>query len=377
MSKNAIALFPYIKEIYPYIIHFSELFPEHNLMEVCTFKHSSLYMKDIAYPVNYPCSSFLVKALEEIDVQSLPTVLCPQPYSNKGFNNPKIEKNTARCLEDFLNKGGKVICCVSSNTTISSEMTEVIRNYPESVELCAKDNISELHFNQTKKKHKTTEVPVILVGALMRSHETANILLSLRHRLQKRGVKISSFVNSPISRITELHTVADIFHNNSLSEADKILRINERFYSVVCHENPQLVLVEAPDPLIQYNDYAINNYGIQSYMLSNAVRINGIVLDLPYLFFNKNFLEALNRKLEERLNAPVIANYASNIIIDTLDTNQTYEMSLLHVPLEKMYNHFSQHWDKLQSQAKYFIVEYNDDVIIDDIFNQITRNKHE
>ncbi len=67
----------------------------------------------------------------------------------------------------------------------------------------------------------------------------------------------------------------------SVDEAEKIERINVLLKDLETREQPSIILLEAPDAVMKYNNYLTNGFGIRTYMLAQAAEPDAFLCCIP------------------------------------------------------------------------------------------------
>lgn len=116
-------------------------------------------------------------------------------------------------------------------------------------------------------KFKYTDMPTVLVGGLVAEADTFEVLLRLIARLRADGLCVTGITRHPLGELFGLHTLNHILDRKDIPEAEKILELNRFVRRLETAERPSIILMEAPDAVIKFNNYAPNGFGIHTYML--------------------------------------------------------------------------------------------------------------
>lgn len=118
-----------------------------------------------------------------------------------------------------------------------------------------------------------------------------------------------------------------------MTEAQKIQELNSFFKTLEINERPSVVVIEAPDALMRYNDFASNGFGIRTYMVCQAACPDFLVCCVPCDMADARFLDALSSDFERRLGSPIHAAHVSNVVVDAIDLMQTHRISYVHADM--------------------------------------------
>lgn len=102
------------------------------------------------------------------------------------------------------------------------------------------------------------------------------VLLQVYINLRSLGLKVSLYTKSPLSLGTNFHCISTLFEGSS-NEKTKIVSLKTTIKEIEHLEQPDIILIEAPDPIMEYNEFAHNGYGIRTYMLSLALIPDSII----------------------------------------------------------------------------------------------------
>jgi len=131
-----------------------------------------------------------------------------------------------------------------------------------------------------------------------------------------------------------MHSYSHIFEGGNLSEGEKILRLNQLARDIIQVERPDMLIVEAPDPVMKYSNNIPNGFGIRTYMASLALMPDQFICCVPYGLAVEKFITSVSRGIMDKYGFPISAVHASNIIVDHLVSLQEQEMSYAYSELQ-------------------------------------------
>ena len=128
-------------------------------------------------------------------------------------------------------------------------------------------------------------------------------------------------------------SINSIIDNNENSEAEKINELNRLLNTVQHIEMPNVILIEAPDAFMRFNDIAPNGYGVQTYLLCQAASPDYIICCVPCDLADRRFLSIISKDMSFRLGSVLNSVHISNVIVDSADVLQTHKISYVHVSM--------------------------------------------
>ena len=168
------------------------------------------------------------------------------------------------------------------------------------------------------------------------------------------------FPDSPVNWFDYLfgfHTLDFIFNDKTRSESQKIDKLNEYTRALILNEQPNIILMEAPDAVMRFSDMAVNGHGILSYMQCQAIPPDYFVFTVSFEFADANLINDLDVDFQTRLGSPINAVSVSNMIFDSMKIQVSHEISCLYSNI----NHVNQKIKSEQANTKVPLFNINED----------------
>lgn len=153
------------------------------------------------------------------------------------------------------------------------------------------------------------------------SRMTPRESLSLRKQFADDGYNVSCITSSNMGLLMGMHSYSNIF-NEAWAEEEKILELNQLARKVICLERPRLLIVEAPDAMMKYNNAAPNGFGIRTYMVSQSLEPSLLVCSIPADLAVNEFVGLISQDFSNRYGLAITAIHVSNALIDSLSAVQ-------------------------------------------------------
>lgn len=150
------------------------------------------------------------------------------------------------------------------------------------------------------------------------------------------------------------------------------MALNRLAQDIVQAERPSLLIIEAPDPMLKYNNTAPNGFGLQTYLTCQALKPDMLVCSVPPdMAAEESFLTFISKDFEVRYGMPIVAVHISNVVIDSFDAIQHHKISWVHTGSRQLDFELKQQ-DKNQVFPIFDIVSEGADRLASFIFQEAT-----
>ena len=146
-------------------------------------------------------------------------------------------------------------------------------------------------------------VPVIFVLGITENVDKFEIQMGIREWFIRNGYKPFSIGSRKNYELLGVESFPEFFLTSELDEVQKIIKFNEYVYDVQCKLNPDIVIVGIPGGVMPLSDMYPGDFGILSYMASNAVHPDYVILSTIYDDFmvQNTYFKELSDTMEKRL----------------------------------------------------------------------------
>ena len=342
--RSTVALYPFCAELLPVVKHFEELQKEYTITRLLSPCGLGLVGKDAGYARNHPDLGIIVSYALDMDESSWDTLLVVECVDLQIVDSEiQLEDIMARAL-----KAGKKISYFALNEkSISPKIQEYLSEYPSMINLFI-EGVDGKETQMVYEHFDETNIPVILVGGLLTEADVFEVLIQLAICMRKNGIHPLVLTRNPIGKMFDFYEMGHIFNNKNLSESEKIIAINLLTRNLEITEMPDVILLEAPDAIMQFSNVDPNGFGIKTYMVCRALSPDYLICSVPWDLGVGVFVEAISSDLTNRLKLPISAIHISNIIVDTAELLQTRTISYAHSSLERVQNQLENEKGKTQ-----------------------------
>lgn len=325
------AVFPFHERMLPFVRHFNQAQDTYHICQAIAWSGMGLNGQDVAYICRHPSIG-------------IPVVL---PTESETFLNwqvlfvdyDELEKahsifDAFAFFEKLLSDEKKIIVTTrKSNLNLSNEWSRLSNKYPNQVMFFSEQHIIEGISLPGDGGYKLLPIPVLMVGGLITQEDCLEVILSLRESLIKQGKVISCLTESNMGLLMGMHSYTHIFDKEAgLSEEDKALELNRLAQIIIQAERPSLLIIEAPDPMLKYNNMAPNGFGLQSYLSCQALKPDMLVCSVPAdMAMVENLLNLFSEDFKIRYGTPITAVHISNVVVDSFDVAQLHTITRVHI----------------------------------------------
>lgn len=314
MQRVPVALYPFSRELIPVVMFFEKLQEKYKLSRLIAPSGCAAIGRDAGTLNNGPVVGTTVEdTLGENSNSWQVLILVVNPKENDAIRQQGLQY-AQKAID-----ANKTVFLAGSLDSIDDKLLKLYEENRELVRIYS-------HYSpdtQIKIDSRTIydiDTPIMLVGGVVEQADVLAIILQLYLHLKDEGQTPLVLTKQAIGAFLGFNSVYAIYETPQLSESEKIIEINHAIANIVSMIQPDIVLIEAPDALMRFNDFAPNGFGIRTYMLSQAVKFDSLVCGISCEMANNEFVKLLSDDFEVRYRCPITAVHASNVLIDSIST---------------------------------------------------------
>lgn len=318
---QGITIYPYHAGLLPIVRNMEKMQEQYKVEQLVSLPGSGLTGKDAGHVCNQFPLNITVK--DSLDIDGIWSVLM---LDGEKLTDPKA---TEEIVEQAYLKEKQIITFEKHKQNIPEWRKELyekfsVIEYPTDISTKGIEEISHIH---------EISVPVILVGGLVEEADVTETVCVLTRFLKKRGLRIETFTTESFGKLFGFHDISPFFENND-SVGTVVENINKFIYSVQEKTYPDIIVMMAPDSMIQYNTIVPNGYGIKTYMLCQAVSPDYCFCCVPEDLGVPEMLNALSEDFKGRYGVEIAGVHISNLIIDAMQIIQDRVLSFSYVDMD-------------------------------------------
>jgi len=165
------------------------------------------------------------------------------------------------------------------------------------------------------------KIPIITVLAHNVRVDQFAVELALRKYFIHLGYKVGQIGSTDLGCLFGIHTMPDFLYEPR-DMYEKIIRFNHHVRNLVNTEQPELLIIGVPDPIMKYNHRILHGLGTVPYVICNGVQSDLHVMCTHYNKYKTPFFDELSLHCKYRLGSPVEFFSIANVSLVT-DANAT------------------------------------------------------
>jgi peptide maturation system protein (TIGR04066 family) len=326
VNKVKLCAIPFSILDIPIIINLTKYNPKYIVNSVVAPRGIGLDGKDIGFVENREELGYNVTSNMEDSITSCDSVLVLEKdrytplydYANNAIDEAIIQRKNIICLLKLKKR---------ELNNYKERCKELNINFTYIVEdklpLCTYKDISEPLY----KPH----APVIFIGELAENVQGYEVFCNLINVCRDKSIKVSAIGSERANGFLELHTID---FSDITGELDKqVYKINKYIKKLEEKEHPGVIIIKLPKPMIKYDDDVRYDFGLSSYLISQAIEGSYFIVCSPYGFFNNEFWNTMSNNFQSKFGYGINAIHMSNKMVDYTDVIDKNDLSFLHIPI--------------------------------------------
>ena len=298
--RTSLALYPFSSHLLPVVNYFEQLQEKYSICKLLSLPGFGLIGHDASFACNHSTTNIMVTDSQEIEDPSWNTLL----LTNLPDECPIEEIHIFNIMKRALVKGKSVIYYGDNKIDTLKKIRALKEKYNDNLLVSTESSIITGDRDSEKVVFQIT-TPIILVGSLVECSDSLEVVLSLTSQFIKHNMHPTVITKQPIGQLFGFHTINHIFANGRLTEAQKMEEINRFVATLEREEVPDVILIEAPDAVMCFNEIAPNGFGIRTYMVAQVLRVDSFVCCTPFGLAYGALLEALSHDFSMHLGSPI------------------------------------------------------------------------
>lgn len=326
------ALFPFNRCSLPVVRHFNEFQDRYELIELIAMPGTGLAGKDAGVSCNQPGLGFSVTDQLETEKSEWEILFIVREFLPIGYDL----ENT---IQRLLSCGKKVIVLEHSYKSIPKWLIEMNDNEDDLDIFC--NEVLWKHDGKINGYEKVN-TPVILIGGIIEEADVFEITTTVTKALKDTGLCVATITKEAVAQIFGFMDFKSLYSGHE-DPFEKINNLNIAIRMVEKNLVPDIIVIEAPDAIIRYNDIAPNGFGICTYMLCQAVAVDTLICCMPYDLAQEGFIRLVSEDFKIRYGTGIGMVHASNVLVDSIELLNHKQLTYFYDSLSRMEDFIANH----------------------------------
>jgi len=321
MNKK-ITVYPFSREFLPYLTE--GIFFGAKINTLVSPTGFALTGKDAGYADNRPTTGFLIQPEAVLNTIQDDILLIPNGewaediYTELTASGDEwkqeLHQKCLRFMENAADAGKEIWCAMQLTTEEKDNITNCCRTSNAIFMYFYREPTLEQENDEVKRLY-TPEAAVVFVNELSPNTNAYEIALGLHQQFTNN--EFCSVLLAAQEPYTILN--AQCFPNSlylSMDEERKVHDINNCIKNIEDTIAPDVIIICLPDALMKYDSEFTNGFGINPYIISQAVRADYGIVCVQHDYYNAAFYNAIQKDLSSRFSLPVKFFHTSNAKLD-------------------------------------------------------------
>lgn len=254
------------------------------------------------YPFDDDCLPILEYITQMVVVKQL---IMPNSwqFDSQAIKNRNLDIEATYIKECDLEKFSNNLIIVPSRHFIESiHLVDIIRNYLKEgkIVICMRKLpnyiVEELEGQKTFYYFKPTysrnysdsrttkiekiDIPVVCVCGLLDNTDKFLVQERIVTQLKKKGKKVLWICSQNYASFLDAYNISDFFDNCSYENV--VVAFNHYVKALQKQKMPDIIVVGIPGTVVPINKHLTGDYGVLFYIVSNAIPIDYLIVNMPY-----------------------------------------------------------------------------------------------
>ena len=218
-------------------------------------------------------------------------------------------------LGNFVGAGKKVL--VSDEYTGKPDITDFCES--NDIEFVEVDNLKKVLNIADKPDLKFTKIqkintPIISIFGLSPNSQKFELQLYLSQVFMNTGYKVGQIGSRHGCEILGFHSYPDFMTNKMYTEKEKIYLYNNFIKEIELNENPDVIIISAPNAIMPLSNQQHFNFGIDAYEICNAIRSDFVILTALNGEYNDDFYQEITTVCKYKHNFEIDMFFISDYV---------------------------------------------------------------
>lgn len=269
-----------------------------------------------------------------------------------GRNNA-LYKDILDKMKYSIQRGKSVICCM-----------ELEERDADGLEQGAKENKVEFTYLRKKKSIKNrlfqkSNAIIIYIGCLFSGIDTSDVFMKVMDYYRENDYKVTGIVSNYNLMLLGYDEFPEyIYETKGDSASWQIEELNHYFIGKYIKYRSQVMVVQLSGGLMKYSDLCPDGYGLRTYLLSQAIQPDCIIMKSPFLQFGGEFYEGISEAFKYKYGSQICSVVICGKLIDDFEAKENGKILYEKVPLQVI----NEYVEYMNRDGKYIYYHSEDDV---------------
>jgi len=208
----------------------------------------------------------------------------------------------------------EVICCTEIKTKDLKAIQTLSTEYKINFKYLAG---SEPDIKVSDSRHLSREDCIVIgIGKLLYNVDNTSSFCRMYSHLTQKGYKVVGIGDNANYKLINCFRFPKLIFESECTEENKVLYINAYVNTLQRLYSADIILIHFPDGMLKYSDDCFEEFGIRSFITSQALNIDYFVLNMPIEEFSgESFLE-LSKTFKYRFDFEIDAVCLESKVVD-------------------------------------------------------------
>ena len=326
-------IYPFNDTLIPIIPHLALPDFGESMLKVIDANRKYLHGKDIGYIKNQPDTQICISD-NLVDELKLCDVLIYMDENHEAISDDIAIVDMQKAIR--LQK--KVICLRNLPGDKVKELSELAATIETEFHYLCNDV-------QNQERFVNYEIPfelyspsasIIMVGETLEGLEGEHICLSVADEMEAMGYHCVTVLESKYTQVLNAIPYPSFLRAGKSIESEKVYYLNNFLRKIDEIENPDVIILHLPDPMMKYNQMFCNGFGIIPYLVSQAILPDCFILCTQFEDVEAKFFDSLSANFENRFGYGIDFIHMSNMMFDIAISRATGKKKVSYYPQSKL-----------------------------------------
>ncbi|MDE7321412.1 MAG: TIGR04066 family peptide maturation system protein [Lachnospiraceae bacterium] len=180
---------------------------------------------------------------------------------------------------------------------------------------------------------KDINKPIVMIVGTGENTGKFDAQMYVREAFISGGYKVSQIGSKSYCELWGFHSFPQ-FMSGEKKGTKEIVRFNHYVNRIVTSEDSDVVIIGVPGGVAPISDKVYDDFGLTNYMIAQAVNPDYVILNMGFVHYSKQYIEAMIKVLKCRLGYDVDSVFLSNSFINWEVTDSLDRLVYTTMPMD-------------------------------------------